>query len=78
MFGLQLTLVEVRLMVEGVGTSVKTWVASLVEVDGKDVGAAGEGTWRRQEDAVIHSAGTGACVMGNGKGAVAVVEDEME
>jgi hypothetical protein len=70
-------LVEIGPKVAGVGTSVQTWGASLAEVDGKDVAAAGEGTWRRQEDAVIQSVGTGACVVGNAKGAVAV-EDEGE
>ena len=74
MVGLQLALVEVGQKVEGVGTSV-TSGASMAEVDGIDVAAAGEGTWRKQEDAVIQSAGTGACVAGNAKGAVAV-EDE--
>ena len=47
---------------------------SLAKVDGKDVAAAGVGTWRRQEDAVIQSVGTEACVLGNAKGVV--VEDE--
>jgi hypothetical protein len=46
----------------------------LEAVDGKDV-AAGEGTWRMQEDAVCQSAGAGACVVGNAKVAV-VVENE--
>ena len=73
--GLQLVLVEVGPKVAGVGTFVQTWGASLAEVDGKDVAAAGEGTWRRQEDAVIQSAETGASVVGDAKGAV-VVEDE--
>ena len=75
MVGLQLPVVEVGPKVAVVGTFVQTWEASLVV---EDVGAvAGEGTWRRQEDAVIQSAGTGACVVGNAKGAVAV-EDEGE
>ena len=70
-------LVEVGPKVAGVDTSVQTWEASLAEVDGKDVAVAGEGTWRRQEDAVNQSAGTGACVVGNAKETV-VVEDEGE
>jgi hypothetical protein len=69
---LQLTLVEVALKVARVDTSVQTWGASLAEVD---VAAAGEGTWRRQEDAVIQSAGTEACVVGNAKEAVATVDE---
>ena len=62
-------MVEAGPKVAGVGTSVQ---ASPAEVDGN---AAGEGTWRRKEDVVIQSAGTGAGVVGNAKGAVAV-EDE--
>ena len=61
---------------EGVGTSVQRGGSSLAEVDVKDVAAAGEGTWRVEEDAVIQTAGTGAYVLGNAK--LAVVEDEGE
>jgi hypothetical protein len=69
----------VRQNVEKVGTSVQTWGVSLAELGGKDVAAAGEGTWRRKEDAVIQSAGTGACVLDSAKGAASVaVEDERE
>lgn len=69
---LRLVLAELELEVAGLGTSAQTLGALLAEVGGKDVAAAGEGTWRKQEDAAVQSAGTGACVMGNAKVAVAV------
>jgi hypothetical protein len=67
-------LAELEPGVAGLGTSAQTLAALLAEVGGKDVAAAGEGTWRKQEDAAVQSAGTGACVVGNAKMTV-VVED---
>ena len=46
-------LVEVGPKAEGVGTSVQIRVASLAEIDGKDVAVVGVGTWWGQEDGVI-------------------------
>lgn len=68
-------LAELEPEVARLGTSAQTR-ALLAEVGGKYVAGAGEGTWQKQEDGAVQSAGRGACVVDNAKVAVAVeIED---